>query len=348
MKAPAKINYDLFITGRREDGYHLLNSKFIPIEDLHDDVEIDLVGISLALGGSRLCGIGTQFNALRAATRACPYKHSRKQHNPVGVPLVGTQKKKWKVGDPLALEVSRLCGMGAQDRYWRNKWHFKTPKISLEIVGNSHIPNDKSNLVWKAAETFLNYVRNPLSIKIKLTKRIPVSAGLGGGSSDAAAVLKLLNQQFPIPKDKLTKIATSIGADVPFFLESKPAIVSGIGEIIEPIESTEKLPILLISPKISISAAEAYKLYKKSDVEFSKVDRTNSRNDLEKPVLNKYIALRLIRSELEKIKTAKEIRMTGSGSTFFMTFDSIEDAEQAQQELQSLKIAEFGMWIAEL
>lgn len=299
MKAPAKINYDLFITGRREDGYHLLNSKFIPIENLHDDVEIDLVG----------------------------------------VPLVATQKKKWKVGAPL---------VGAQGRYWRKKWHFKTPKISLEIIGNSQIPNDKSNLVWKAAEAFLNYVRKPLSIKIKLTKRIPVSAGLGGGSSDAAAVLKLLNQQFPIPNDKLIEIAASIGADVPFFLESKLAIVSGIGEIIEPIEATEKQPILLISPKISISAAEAYKLYKKSDVEFSKLDRTNSRNDLEKPVLNKYIALRLISSELEKIKTAKEIRMTGSGSTFFMVFYSIEDAEQAQQELQSLKIAECGMWIAEL
>jgi 4-diphosphocytidyl-2-C-methyl-D-erythritol kinase len=308
MKAPAKINYDLFITGRREDGYHLLNSKFIPIENLHDDVEIDLVGVSVALEVSRLCGMGTQ-------------------------------KKKWKVGAPL---------VGAQGRYWRNKWHFKTPKISLEIVGNSQIPNDKSNLVWKAAEAFLNYVRKPLSIKIKLTKRIPVSAGLGGGSSDAAAVLKLLNQQFPIPKDRLIKIAASIGADVPFFLESKPAIVSGIGELIEPIEAPEKLPILLISPKISISAAEAYKLYKKSDVEFSKIDRTNPKNDLEKPVLNKYIALRLIRSELEKIKTAKEIRMTGSGSTFFMTFDSVEDAEQAQQELHSLKIAECGMWITEL
>jgi len=334
MKAPAKINYDLFITGRREDGYHLLNSKFIPIENLHDDVEINFVGVPL---------VGIQKKKWKVGVPFVGNQEKKRTRSSVGVPLVGTQRQKIAGSHKGGPYTS--CAKGI--KHWRNKWHFKTAKISLKISGNDQIPNDNSNLVWKAAETFLNYVQKSPSIKIKLTKRIPVSAGLGGGSSNAAAILKLLNQHFPVSDEKLIELAASIGADVPFFLNPKPSIVSGIGEIIEPIETEKEQPILLISPNINISAAEAYKLYKKSGVEFSKVDRTNPKNDLEEPVLKKYIALRLIRSELQKVKNVKEVRMTGSGSTFFMTFDNIGEAEQAQQELRNLRIAECGLVIAD-
>ena len=124
------------------------------------------------------------------------------------------------------------------------------------------IPKDKTNLAWAAAETLIDKCRIKAGVKIFIKKNIPVAAGLGGGSSNAASVLLGLNRLWDLglSKEKLAEIGCGLGADVPFFVkEYTLALAAGIGEELVPIDSSQDIKFILVNPGIEISTPRVYK-----------------------------------------------------------------------------------------
>ena len=210
------------------------------------------------------------------------------------------------------------------------------------------LPKDENNLVNKAALSFFEKTGIKKGVKITLIKNIPISSGLGGGSSDAATTLKGLNHlwQNVLSKEDLEKLALSLGADVPFFLLQKPAIAKGIGEILQPIENFPSIWYVIVSPNLMISTAWAYKR--------TKLELTNSIdqniissfqknifnipdllfNDLEKVTLVKHPFLSSIKESLLQLGALGAL-MTGSGPSIFGLFDSAKKAQEAGKMLES-------------
>jgi len=191
-----------------------------------------------------------------------------------------------------------------------------------------------------------------------LLKKIPHGAGLGGGSSDAASVLKGLNQLFdhPLVVEEMAQIAATLGSDVPFFLENRPAWCRGRGEIIEPAPTLPERNLLLIKPAFPVPTAWAYKKYaemKGSGELPTHADRQllgdlEIINDLEIPVFNKYLLLPVIKKWLLEQAEVECAFMTGSGSTMVAVIHQGTDAG----ELHALKRKandEFGetMWMTQ-
>ncbi len=135
-----------------------------------------------------------------------------------------------------------------------------TEGISL-TCSEPHIPCNEKNLAWKAAAAFLKETGLRCGFSIHLEKHIPSEAGMGGGSSDAAAVLKACNALCgePVAFDKLCQIAASLGADVPFFLYGGTAYAEGIGEILTRLPAMPRLPVVAAKGKGGISTPEAYR-----------------------------------------------------------------------------------------
>jgi 4-diphosphocytidyl-2-C-methyl-D-erythritol kinase len=128
------------------------------------------------------------------------------------------------------------------------------------------VPTDETNLAYKAAALFFDRVKKcmgscPSGLAIHIDKRIPVAAGLGGGSSDAAAVLKALNQKldYPFTQKDLMQMGLALGADVPFFILAKPALATGIGEKLEIFNGLCEFYVVIVCPPISVSTAAVYK-----------------------------------------------------------------------------------------
>lgn len=194
-------------------------------------------------------------------------------------------------------------------------------KIILE--GNSNeIPYDKTNLVYKAAELFLtsNNLKNH-EIHVHIEKNIPVSAGLAGGSTNAAGMLFALNKIFNniMNDDELNDLCAKLGSDLNFCLKGGRAMTRGRGEIIEPKEF-RPLNINLIKPiNLGISAKEAYASFaKKTQIDNNRHNRREYVNDLEWAIIDKYTELQTIR------KKYPHAVMTGSGSTYFSTRETFE------------------------
>jgi len=210
------------------------------------------------------------------------------------------------------------------------------------------IPNNQNNLVSRAAISFFEKTGIKKGIKITLIKNIPISSGLGGGSSNAATTLKGLNQLWPnaLSKEDLEKLALSLGADVPFFLLQKPAMARGIGEILQPIENFPSLWYVIVSPNLMISTAWTYERFK--------LNLTNNRNqnkmssfkknifnipellfnDLERVTLVKYPFLSSIKESLLQVGALGAL-MTGSGPSIFGLFDSAKKAQKAGNILKT-------------
>lgn len=212
--------------------------------------------------------------------------------------------------------------------------------ISLSCEGSPFIPSDSSNIVWRAADAILKESRQDCAVKIHLRKRIPVAAGLGGGSSDAASVLigldRLLGAQ--LPSERLRQIALTLGADVPFFISGEPAFAEGIGEILTPLQSIPKLWLLLINPGIHIPTPWAYKnlglttekvaaklpiLYK-SAADVCAI----LANDLEPVAISRYPVINDVK-EMLVAKGALGSLMSGSGSSVFGIFENEAAASKA-------------------
>ncbi len=138
--------------------------------------------------------------------------------------------------------------------------HSLTPIVQFSC-DNKNLPTDDSNLVVKAAKLFFEKVGITAQARIHLRKNIPSGAGLGGGSSDAAGTLSVLNTLFenPLDKTQLKALAKLLGADVPFFLHGGCMLAEGIGEILTPLPPLKNAFIVLAKPNISISTAYVYK-----------------------------------------------------------------------------------------
>ncbi len=146
----------------------------------------------------------------------------------------------------------------------------KADSISLKLFcdnepGSSHeaVPADRRNIAWKAAELILKEAGISSGVEITLKKSIPAAAGLAGGSTDAAAVLKGVNELYEIgyDTDKLCELGVKLGADVPFCIRGGTALAEGIGEKLTPLPAPGKAYILLVKPPIAVSTKEVYEAY---------------------------------------------------------------------------------------
>jgi 4-diphosphocytidyl-2-C-methyl-D-erythritol kinase len=221
------------------------------------------------------------------------------------------------------------------------------------------VPEDESNLASIAAHLFLKTLKKNESVNIIIQKQIPVAAGLGGGSSNAAAVLLGLNRYYgyPFSKEDLMSMGLSIGADVPFFIFQRPAIATGIGEKLKAYPGLENLSILLISPGFSVSTAE---VYKKLNLGLTKCKKklkgfplNNQRfdprchlcNDLEAVTASKYPVINTVKNALLS-HGALGALMSGSGPTIFGLFSDSDRASQANHAL--FRIFGWKMYLADL
>src|SRR5579863_2095028 len=184
-RAPAKINVYLRVVGKRDDGYHLLDSVFLPI-DFSDRVHVEV-----------------RTSTRRAVTLRCD-------------------------------------------------------EASLADID--------MNLASRAAQLFLDEFNLSGEVRIELFKKIPAGAGLGGGSSDAGTVIRSLARLFHIDSPaRIAKIAASLGADVPFFLDPRPARIGGIGEKISPLENPVAIPLVIAMPAFATSTGAVFKSVKREN-----------------------------------------------------------------------------------
>jgi 4-diphosphocytidyl-2-C-methyl-D-erythritol kinase len=276
--APAKVNFGLRIVGRRPDGYHELESLFLPI-GLADSVR-----------------------------------------------------------------VSRRVA----------------PGVALTLRGEARgVPDDGRNLAVRAAERFLAEARRSDGVAIELTKRIPAPGGLGGGSSDAGAVLRALGRLHPgaVTPERLAGLALALGADVPFFLDPRPALVTGIGERVEPVDDFPVFMLLLAHPGTSLSTPAVYAAYDDQpasltapgvgpsirallasreqgwprSLDWSFV-RSLVRNELEPAATRLCPVVAEIRKEIEAAG-ALAVSLSGSGPTLFGVFPSEDAANEARRRI---------------
>ncbi len=259
LKTPAKVNLYLKITGIRDDGYHLLDSLFVPVS-LYDEILI---------GRTNRRGIQVRFD----------------------IPGI----------DPLR------------------------------------------NSVYKAAELFMKKMDYDRGYRIRVKKRIPPGSGMGGGSSDAAAVLKGLNllHGCPFATDELREMGLEIGADVPFFIDCVPARVRGIGEIQEKVPLDRKIWLILIYPGFESSTPLIYKAFDNltNNLQNIKIKQANfedlplGENDLEEAFLNVYDSGRALRDRITSFP-ADFRGMSGSGSTWFLGFFNRRRRDEVLREVR--------------
>jgi 4-diphosphocytidyl-2-C-methyl-D-erythritol kinase len=296
LRTPAKINLGLRLTGRRDDGYHLLESLFAPI-DLYDEVSVE-----------------------------------------------------WTSG-PTQVELDLI----------------EDPANELP-AGLRGVAAGPENLVCRAARAFQVATGLGGRVRLVLQKQIPAGAGLGGGSSDAAAVIRSLSAiagpAAPNPREE-AEIALGLGADVPFFLSPTPSLVSGIGEAIEPIVGLPGFDLVLANPGISVATAEVYRVADaladsltepESGSTMRSILRLWSEKGRGAPALGELLvndlepaAIQLcppIFGLMERMRELGSVAtsMSGSGGTVFGVFESVEQAEKATQELKSSPSSE-GCWV---
>jgi 4-diphosphocytidyl-2-C-methyl-D-erythritol kinase len=227
------------------------------------------------------------------------------------------------------------------------------------------LPTDASNLVYRAAAAFFAQAKIADGVTIHLEKKIPMAAGLGGGSGNAATTLLALNELFgsPLAHAQLDSIAASLGSDIPFFLQDKPALAVGRGEKVTSLAAFPALhgaAFLLIHPGFGIATAWAYKELARFPAALNgergraeklvallnsgnlKIAGAAFYNSLEAPALDKYPLLALYQ-EFLRANGAAAALMSGSGSTTFAIARSEADA----QRLQELVKGKFGpCWTA--
>lgn len=225
----------------------------------------------------------------------------------------------------------------------------------IEIVCNDpRVPCDETNLAFKAAQQLLQAAGISKGARIETEKRIPVAAGLGGGSSNAAAALLALVKLWEIEIDEreLTDIAAALGSDVPFFLIGGTALGVGRGEEVSSIEQLHCEQLLLVNPGFAVSTRDAYE-------KLSRLTRSEAafniplallaakgisglplvaRNDLEDAVLAAHPEIAEVKRRLSSLG-AIHAQMSGSGATVFGIFDNTQMTEQAEAEMRSL-----GYW----
>lgn len=209
---------------------------------------------------------------------------------------------------------------------------------------DASLPKGKGNLAYRASKEFFSAAGiKPGSVNLHIVKRIPVSAGLAGGSADAAATLKGLNRIYgsPLSKSHLMDAAARIGSDVPFCLHGKPSIVTGRGETLKSAGSIPRLWVVIVCPFLKVSTEWAYKQY---DLTKNQTGWYNSRqrefgvifeNDLERATVLKYPQILGLKEILTMLGSQVSL-MSGSGPSVFGIFDTQQNAGRAHKALQAL------------
>ncbi|MCX6829970.1 MAG: 4-(cytidine 5'-diphospho)-2-C-methyl-D-erythritol kinase [candidate division Zixibacteria bacterium] len=218
--------------------------------------------------------------------------------------------------------------------------------FELAIDRDSNLPTDSGNLITRAAGLLFERYDLQGGLKIRLTKNIPIAAGLGGGSSDAAATIYAINSLYELnlTGKELNDLGQAIGSDVPFFFSSGQGEVSGRGEIIKEIDLPTDYFIILVTPKLEISTGESYrrlnlgltsndanvKLYSCSNFKQLIDCIGDLGNDFESMHLQSYPVLGRIMDALNRAG-AELTRMSGSGPTIFGLFKDMPEREDLIQ-----------------
>ncbi len=234
------------------------------------------------------------------------------------------------VGDTLTLERSD------EDRF--------------EIDGpmERELSTSADNLVLRALRGFRALTGRSEPMNIRLTKRLPIASGIGGGSTDAAATLRGLCRLYGHPADDptLAKVALSLGADVPMCLTGRPGHVSGVGEQIVPTAGRLSFGLLLVNPRFRVSTPAVFRTLERRDnpplpalPSFGTVSdltaflATETRNDLEAPAKILAPPIADVLTALAELSGVRLVRMSGSGATCFGIFDDLAAAKSAGDQL---------------
>ena len=211
------------------------------------------------------------------------------------------------------------------------------------LCDKDHIPTDESNLAWKAAKLFFETIgKDPDGVEIRITKRIPVEAGLGGGSADAAAVLRALNRHYDMPLSlpALAELGAQVGSDVPFCVLCGTAMVEGRGDRIRRLPDLPDCIFVVCKPDFSVSTPVLYRKLDEKTIgkrpDHQAMESALLAGDLEKVVTSVYNVFDPVVTEehleLNYIKSvmnsygAVGMQMTGSGSAVFGICSNFENA----------------------
>jgi 4-diphosphocytidyl-2-C-methyl-D-erythritol kinase len=208
------------------------------------------------------------------------------------------------------------------------------------------LPDGEDNLVYRTARSF--YARTGVreGVSIELVKKIPVAAGMGGGSSDAATTLMALNELWsrPLSESELHQLSIELGADVPFFLVGKPSLARGIGEILEPLETWPGCWFVIVRPPLAVSTSWVYGNLKleltTNEYEYIKKALNHTpisisqilENDLERVTAARFPIIETIKKSLLRAG-AQGALMTGSGPSVFGVFESADEARAGARHL---------------
>lgn len=243
-----------------------------------------------------------------------------------------------------------------------------TREISLETEGPFAAAIDGDNLILRAARVFLDMFDTAHGGRFVLTKRLPVAAGIGGGSSDAAAALRLLARantrngvSIPAWEMRLVPAVSRLGADIPVCLEARAAWVRGIGELVTPIDGMPELPAVLVNPGIPLATREVFaaldapalsdaaSLQTETPSAFSDAGALigflqGHPNDLDAPVRKLVPIIADVLRTLQAMPGCALARLSGSGPTCFALFASQPDANRAAE---TLRAAHPDWWVVE-
>ncbi len=227
--------------------------------------------------------------------------------------------------------------------------------LSCGVEGDwaAGVPTGGDNLAVRAARLLAELAGREPGLAVKIVKRVPPGAGLGGGSSDAAAVLAALGARFGVPGPELATLAARLGADVPFFLTGGTRRARGIGEILEPLEPPAERWGILLYPGVSVDTAWAYRAWDEANTKPARATPDATRtpagklpddwrrlgNALEEIVQARHPEVALAAAILGGGPAAL-VRMTGSGSAVFALYDDpaarVEDVARVQRDARTL------------
>jgi 4-diphosphocytidyl-2-C-methyl-D-erythritol kinase len=224
----------------------------------------------------------------------------------------------------------------------------------IDVVPNrQYVPPGAGNIAYKAAELIINKYNIKSGVRVKIDKRIPVAAGLGGGSSDAAAVLIGINKLFSLGLSykELMILGKEIGADVPFCVKGGTMLAEGIGEKLTGLTGLNKVPIVLVKPNIRVSTSWVYKnlILEKIDerpdtdllieaIEGNNINliADNLSNVLEIVTAERFRVIKKIKKMMIE-RGAKGSLMSGSGPTVFGMFTDMDKANSAYRKFRKEK-----------
>ena len=225
--------------------------------------------------------------------------------------------------------VFAFCEQG--DALEGESFEAPTTGFSLSLDGPfaSDLTSDEPNLVeraWSAA-TYATGVKRQTNLR--LTKNLPVASGLGGGSADAAATLRLLTLLWGADRALAARIAPGLGSDVPACVASKTARGSGAGEVLQPVDlDLSGTPVLLVNPRVHLATRDVFAGWDGED-RGPVCDWRSGRNDLEAPARRLVPQIGLVLAWLEAQPGVQFVRMSGSGATCFALFDSHSSRDAA-------------------